>query len=55
MMWVARGKTNREIATALFVSPRTVQKHLEHIFEKLGVRTRTEAVAVAFGRPSSFY
>jgi DNA-binding CsgD family transcriptional regulator len=52
MTWVARGKTNREIGNALFVSPRTVQKHLEHIFEKLGVRTRTEAVAVAFGRPS---
>lgn len=45
--WVARGKTNSEIAAVLFVSPLTVRKHLEHIFEKLDVRTRTAAAAYA--------
>jgi DNA-binding CsgD family transcriptional regulator len=45
---VASGKTNREIAAALVVSPHTVRKHLEHAYEKLGVHTRTAAVARAF-------
>ena len=40
---VAVGKTNGEIATILAISARTVQKHLEHIFQKLGVETRTAA------------
>jgi DNA-binding CsgD family transcriptional regulator len=40
---VAAGKTNAEIATLLEISARTVQKHLEHIFDKLGVETRTAA------------
>ncbi|WP_068637957.1 response regulator transcription factor [Thauera butanivorans] len=43
--WVARGKTNRDVAEILDMSPRTVNKHLEHIYEKLGVETRTAAVA----------
>ena len=42
--WVAAGKTNRDIATILGASPRTVEKHLERIYEKLGVETRTAAV-----------
>lgn len=41
---VAWGKTNTEIGCILGVSPRTVQRHLEHIYHKLGVRTRTAAV-----------
>ena len=46
--WVARGKTNQEIASLLFVSPHTVRKHLENAYEKLGVHTRTAAIARAF-------
>lgn len=41
--WVARGKTNPEIAILCDISRRTVQKHLEHVFQKLGVETRTAA------------
>jgi DNA-binding CsgD family transcriptional regulator len=48
LAWVARGKTNREIAALLVVSPHTVRKHLEHTYEKLRVHTRTAAVARAF-------
>jgi DNA-binding CsgD family transcriptional regulator len=42
--WVAAGKTNRDIATILGARPRTVEKHLERIYQKLGVETRTAAV-----------
>jgi DNA-binding CsgD family transcriptional regulator len=42
----AAGETNTVIAAALFVSPGTVRKHLEHIYDKLEVRTRTEAAAI---------
>lgn len=44
MQWLARAKTDAEIAALLSISPRTVQKHLEHIYVKLGVETRTAAV-----------
>ena len=47
LSWLAKGKTNRDIGDILGMSPRTVNKHLEHIFEKLGVETRTAAVAAA--------
>ncbi len=47
LTWLARGKTNRDIADILGMSPRTVNKHLEHIFEKLGVETRAAAAALA--------
>jgi DNA-binding response OmpR family regulator/DNA-binding CsgD family transcriptional regulator len=50
LSWLAKGKTNRDIADILGMSPRTVNKHLEHIFEKLGVETRTAAAAVAMSR-----
>jgi DNA-binding CsgD family transcriptional regulator len=39
---VAQGRTNREVATAMFVTENTVQTHLRHIFRKLGIRSRTE-------------
>lgn len=45
LRWVARGKTNREIASILSVSPHTIRKHLEHAYEKLDVHTRTAAIA----------
>jgi DNA-binding CsgD family transcriptional regulator len=45
--WISRGKTNKEIATILYISSLTVKKHLEHIYRKLGVEGRTEAVSRA--------
>ncbi|MEP0071169.1 MAG: response regulator transcription factor [Marinomonas sp.] len=45
--WIANGKTNREVAEILEMSPRTVNKHLEQIFPKLGVENRTSAAGVA--------
>ena len=45
---VAHGMTNREVARRLFISPATVRTHLEHIYKKLGVRTRAGAVAAGF-------
>ena len=47
LSWLAAGKTDRDIAEILGMSPRTVQKHLQHIYEKLGVETRTAAVVRA--------
>ena len=47
LMWIARGKSNRDIAEILTLSPRTVNKHLEQIFAKLGVENRTAAAALA--------
>jgi DNA-binding CsgD family transcriptional regulator len=39
---VAQGRTNREVAAALFLGERTVASHLTHIYAKLGVRSRIE-------------
>ena len=39
---VAEGKTNKTIATALFLSPKTIEFHLGHVYRKLGVSNRTE-------------
>ena len=47
LRWVAEGKTNKDIGTLLRASPRTVAKHLERVFEKLGVENRTAAAARA--------
>jgi len=47
---VADGKANKEIASALDISERTVKTHLAHLFEKLGATSRTEAVKVATRR-----
>jgi DNA-binding NarL/FixJ family response regulator len=46
----AYGLTNKQIGTLLFISDRTVQGHLQNIYQKLGARTRTEAVTVALAR-----
>jgi DNA-binding NarL/FixJ family response regulator len=46
LSWLAKGKTNKDIADILGLSPRTVNKHLEHIFDKLGVETRSAAAAI---------
>jgi DNA-binding CsgD family transcriptional regulator len=46
---VAEGKTNREVAAALFLSERTVEGHLSHAFAKLGVRSRTELARALAG------
>ncbi len=50
LLWVAKGKTNRDIAEILGMSPRTVNKHLEHIYVKLGVETRSAAAALVAGK-----
>jgi DNA-binding CsgD family transcriptional regulator len=49
LAWLARGRTNAEIAEALWIAPTTVRKHLENIYAKLGVHTRTAAVARFLG------
>jgi DNA-binding CsgD family transcriptional regulator len=49
LSWVARGKKNAEIAQTLWIAPSTVRKHLENVYAKLGVRTRTEAAARFLG------
>lgn len=47
LFWVAQGKTNPEVALILGVSPRTVQTHLERVYQKLGVETRMAATLQA--------
>ena len=50
---VATGRTNQEVALALFVSPKTVEWNLSKIYRKLGVSTRTELAAKLAGRPAT--
>lgn len=50
LYWVVKGKINRDIGDILGSSPATVKKHLERIFAKLGVETRTSAAAMAINR-----
>jgi DNA-binding CsgD family transcriptional regulator len=47
LLWLARGKSNRDIAEILGLSPRTVNKHLEQVYSKLGVENRASATARA--------
>lgn len=47
LQWLAAGKTNREIGQILGISPRTVNKHLEQVFQKAGVENRTAAASIA--------
>jgi DNA-binding CsgD family transcriptional regulator len=46
LIWIGRGKATRDIAEILGMSPRTVQKHLEQIYAKLGVENRAAAAAI---------
>ena len=46
LLWLARGKANRDIAAILGLSPRTVNKHLESIYDKLGIENRASAAAL---------
>jgi CheY-like chemotaxis protein/DNA-binding CsgD family transcriptional regulator len=50
LYWVVKGKINRDIADIVGSSPATVKKHLERVFAKLGVETRTAAAGMALGR-----
>ena len=47
LYWLSNGKTNKEIAQILDIGPRTVNKHLEQVFAKLGVENRTTAAGIA--------
>lgn len=47
LLWISRGKANRQISEILGISPRTVNKHLEQIFEKMGIENRASAAVAA--------
>ena len=50
---VSRGMTNREVAAALFLSPKTVEHHLSSVYRKRGLRSRTELVRAIAGQPDA--
>jgi DNA-binding NarL/FixJ family response regulator len=50
---VAQGQTNRQIATAMFVTQNTVQTHIRHIFQKLEVSSRTQLAARLLSAPAA--
>lgn len=54
LYWAIKGKTSRDIGDILSSSPRTINKHLEHVFEKLGVETRTAAASLAASKLRGF-
>ena len=47
LLWVAHGKTNREIGEILSLSPRTINKHLEQLYPKIEVDNRSAATSIA--------
>ena len=49
---VARGASNREAADELFLSPHTINSHLRHTFEKLGIRSRVQLAVLLTGAPA---
>ena len=48
LLWVARGKSNREVAAVLYLAPGTIRKHLDNVYAKLGVSNRAGAVGRVF-------
>ena len=52
LQFAAQGYSNADIARILFISVSTVRKHMEHIFDRTGVRTRSAAAALALPRAS---
>jgi DNA-binding CsgD family transcriptional regulator len=50
LYWVVKGKTNKDIGDIVGSSPMTVKKHLERVYVKLGVETRTAAAGMTMGR-----
>lgn len=52
LYWVSMGKTNEEVGTIIGAKPMTVKKHLEHIYDKLGVPNRTAAARLTVARPA---
>jgi DNA-binding CsgD family transcriptional regulator len=48
LSWLQHGLSNKEIGLALSISPRTVQKHLQRVYQHLGVQTRVEAIVQTY-------